>query len=71
MKTSFKKVRDVTNKKIQLCNVSFSKDEKRQDQRRHLNYSYTAETTEYIPLQEMKQGQCICSLSWSVHCNLG
>jgi hypothetical protein len=27
------------------------------------------ETTEYISLQEMKQGQCICPLSWSVHCN--
>jgi hypothetical protein len=27
-------------------------------------------TTEYISfLQEMKQGQCICPLSWSVHCN--
>jgi hypothetical protein len=25
--------------------------------------------TEYISLQEMKQGQCICPLSWSVHCN--
>jgi hypothetical protein len=25
-------------------------------------------TTEYISLQEMKQGQCICPLSWSVHC---
>jgi hypothetical protein len=24
---------------------------------------------EYISLQEMKQGQCICPLSWSVHCN--
>ncbi len=27
--------------------------------------------TEYISLQEMKQGQCICPLSWSVHCNTG
>jgi hypothetical protein len=26
-------------------------------------------TTEYISLQEMKQGQCICPLGWSVHCN--
>ncbi len=26
-------------------------------------------TTEYISLQEMKQDQCICPLSWSVHCN--
>ncbi len=26
-------------------------------------------TTEYIFLLEMKQGQCICPLSWSVHCN--
>ncbi len=26
-------------------------------------------TTEYISLQEMKQGQCICPLSWSVHYN--
>ncbi len=26
-------------------------------------------TTESISLQEMKQGQCICPLSWSVHCN--
>ncbi len=26
-------------------------------------------TTEYISLLEMKQGQCICPLSWSVHCN--
>ncbi len=26
-------------------------------------------TTEYIFLLEMKQGQCICQLSWSVHCN--
>jgi hypothetical protein len=26
-------------------------------------------TTEYISLQEMKQGQCICPLSLSVHCN--
>ncbi len=25
--------------------------------------------TEYISLREMKQGQCICPLSWSVHCN--
>jgi hypothetical protein len=25
--------------------------------------------TEYISLKEMKQGQCICPLSWSVHCN--
>jgi hypothetical protein len=25
--------------------------------------------TEYIFLLEMKQGQCICPLSWSVHCN--
>jgi hypothetical protein len=25
--------------------------------------------TEYISLQEMKQGQCICPLSSSVHCN--
>jgi hypothetical protein len=25
--------------------------------------------TEYIFLLEMKQGQCICQLSWSVHCN--
>ncbi len=28
-----------------------------------------AKTTEYISLQEMKQAQCICPLSWSVHCN--
>ncbi len=26
-------------------------------------------TTEYIFLLEMKQGYCICPLSWSVHCN--
>jgi hypothetical protein len=26
-------------------------------------------TTEYISLREMKQGQCICPLSWSVPCN--
>jgi hypothetical protein len=25
--------------------------------------------TEYIFLLEMKQGWCICLLSWSVHCN--
>ncbi len=25
--------------------------------------------TEYISLQEMKQGQSICPHSWSVHCN--
>ncbi len=25
--------------------------------------------TEYISLQEMKQGQCICPLSRSIHCN--
>jgi hypothetical protein len=25
-------------------------------------------TTEYIFLLEMKQGKCICPLSWSVHC---
>ncbi len=29
----------------------------------------SGQTTEYISLQEMKQGQCICPLSWSVHCN--
>jgi hypothetical protein len=26
-------------------------------------------STEYIFLLEMKQGHCICPLSWSVHCN--
>jgi hypothetical protein len=26
-------------------------------------------TTEYIFLLEMKQGKCVCPLSWSVHCN--
>ncbi len=27
------------------------------------------ESTEYIFLLEMKQGYCVCPLSWSVHCN--
>jgi hypothetical protein len=32
--------------------------------------SVTCTTTEYIRiLVEMKQGQCICPLSWSVNCN--
>ncbi len=31
--------------------------------------SFSVEITEYISIQEMKQGQCICPLSWSVHCN--
>jgi hypothetical protein len=26
-------------------------------------------TTEYIFLLEMKQGYCVCPLSWSIHCN--
>jgi hypothetical protein len=26
-------------------------------------------TTEYISIQEMKRGQCIYPLKWSVHCN--
>ncbi len=26
-------------------------------------------STEYIFLLEMKQGQCVCPFSWSVHCN--
>ncbi len=30
---------------------------------------FTDTSTEYITLQEMKQGQCICPLRWSVHCN--
>ncbi len=35
----------------------------------HKSPSASVSTTEYISLQEMKQGQCICPLSWSVHCN--
>ncbi len=30
---------------------------------------YTCDDTEYIFLLEMKQGYCVCPLSWSVHCN--
>jgi hypothetical protein len=34
-----------------------------------LSFSIYISSTEYIFLLEMKQGQCICQLSWSVHCN--
>jgi hypothetical protein len=29
---------------------------------------YTSAHTEYMGI-EMKQGECICPLSWSIHCN--
>ncbi len=35
----------------------------------YILYTFTAQTSEYIFLLEMKQGFCVCPLSWSVHCN--